>query len=205
MKEFWDQRYASEDYAYGEEPNEFFRESLRGLTPGRILLPADGEGRNGVYAATQGWDVVSFDISEAGRTKALRLAEKKGVSIDYQVASLDEIDFPKGSFDAVALIYAHFPEAVRRAWHRRISGWLRPSGRLILEAFSKGHLPYVLADGRVGGPRDLSMLYTVEDLREDFSGYREVMSDECEVELTEGAFHVGKGRVVRWVGERNAL
>ena len=205
MKEFWDQRYASEDYAYGEEPNEFFRESLRGLTPGRILLPADGEGRNGVYAATQGWVVVSFDISEAGRTKALRLAEKKGVAIDYQVASMDEINFPAGSFDAVALIYAHFPEPVRRAWHRRISQWIRPGGCLILEAFSKGHLPYVLADGRVGGPRDLSMLYTVEDLREDFSGYREVMSDECEVELTEGAFHVGKGRVVRWVGERNAL
>jgi hypothetical protein len=118
---------------------------------------------------------------------------------------MDEINFPAGSFDAVALIYAHFPEPVRRAWHRRISQWIRPGGCLILEAFSKGHLPYVLADGRVGGPRDLSMLYTVEDLREDFSGYREVMSDECEVELTEGAFHVGKGRVVRWVGERNAL
>jgi SAM-dependent methyltransferase len=203
MKEFWDQRYASEEYAYGEKPNEFFKGSLEGLKPGRILLPADGEGRNGVYAATQGWDVVSFDISEAGRAKALRLAEKKDVAIDYQVASMEEIDFPPGSFDAVALIYAHFPESVRRAWHLRISGWLRPGGRLIMEAFSKGHLPYVLTDGRVGGPRDLSMLYTVEDIREDFSGYREVMSDECEVELTEGAFHVGKGRVVRWVGERN--
>lgn len=202
MKEFWDQRYAADDYAYGEAPNEFFRASLEGLTPGRILLPADGEGRNGVFAATLGWEVVSFDISDEGRAKALHLAEKKGVSIEYQVVSMDEVDFPPASFDAVALIYAHFPESVRRAWHRRISEWLRPGGRLIMEAFSKGHLPYVMADGRVGGPRDLSMLYTVEDIREDFSGFREVMSEECEVELTEGAFHVGKGKVVRWVGER---
>jgi SAM-dependent methyltransferase len=202
MKEFWDQRYAADDYAYGEAPNEFFRASLKGLTPGRILLPADGEGRNGVFAATLGWEVVSFDISDEGRAKALRLAEKKGVSIEYQVVSMDEVDFPPASFDAVALIYAHFPEAVRRAWHRRISEWLRPGGRLIMEAFSKEHLPYVMADGRVGGPRDLSMLYTVEDIREDFSGFREVMSEDCEVELTEGAFHVGKGKVVRWVGER---
>lgn len=202
MKEFWDQRYAADDYAYGEAPNEFFRASLEGLTPGRILLPADGEGRNGVFAATLGWEVVSFDISDEGRAKALHLAEKKGVSIEYQVVSMDEVDFPPASFDAVALIYAHFPESVRRAWHRRISEWLRPGGRLIMEAFSKGHLPYVMADGRVGGPRDLSMLYTVEDIREDFSGYREVMSEEREVELTEGAFHVGKGKVVRWVGER---
>lgn len=202
MKEFWDQRYAADDYAYGETPNEFFRALLEGLKHGRILLPADGEGRNGVYAATSGWDVVSFDISDEGRTKALRLAEKKGVSIEYQVASMDEVDFPPASFDVVALIYAHFPETVRQAWHRRIGDWLRPGGRLILEAFSKGHLRYVMADGRVGGPRDLSMLYTVEDIREDFSGYREVMSEECEVELTEGAFHVGKGKVVRWVGER---
>jgi SAM-dependent methyltransferase len=202
MKEFWNQRYAADDYAYGEAPNEFFRASLEVLKPGRILLPADGEGRNGVFAATLGWEVVSFDISDEGRAKALRLAEKKGVSIEYQVVSMDEVDFPPASFDAVALIYAHFPESVRRAWHRRISEWLRPGGRLIMEAFSKGHLPYVMADGRVGGPRDLSMLYTVEDIREDFSGYREVMSEECEVELTEGAFHVGMGKVVRWVGER---
>ena len=56
MKEFWDTRYAEIDFAYGKTPNTFFKDSIDKLTPGKLLLPADGEGRNAVYAATKGWD-----------------------------------------------------------------------------------------------------------------------------------------------------
>lgn len=203
MKEFWDQRYAAESYAYGESPNVWFRSRLEGLKPGRILLPADGEGRNGVFAATLGWEVVSFDISEEGRVKALRLAEKRGVAIDYHITSMDGFTAEADSFDVIALIYAHFPARVRRDWHRRLEGFLKPGGQVLLEAFSMSHLPYIVADPKIGGPRDPEMLYRVTDLVLDFAGCRPIVQEECEVSLAEGNFHIGTGHVVRYIGEKN--
>ena len=201
MKEFWDQRYRAEAYAYGESPNVWFRSRLENMSPGRILLPADGEGRNGVFAATLGWEVVSVDISEEGCKKALRLAEKKGVSLDYQIASVDDFTADAASFDVVALIYAHFPSTVRRDWHRRLEGFLKPGGLVLLEAFSVSHLTYVLNDPGIGGPRDRDMLYESSAIALDFSGCTPVFQEECEVRLEEGDFHIGTGHVVRYIGE----
>ena len=77
MKEFWEIRYAEKQYAYGENPNVYFKEQLDKLKPGKILLPAEGEGRNAVYAAKQGWEVMAFDLSSEGKNKAEKLAAKK--------------------------------------------------------------------------------------------------------------------------------
>lgn len=200
MKEFWDQRYAADTYAYGESPNVWFKSKLEGLPPGRILLPADGEGRNGVFAATLGWEVVSFDISEEGRRKALQLADKRGVHIDYHITSMEAYAAESCSFDVIALIYAHFPGQVRREWHRRLEGFLKPGGQVFLEAFSVSHLPYVTADPKIGGPRDPDMLYRSSDIALDFSACTPLFQEECEVSLEEGDFHVGTGHVIRYVG-----
>ena len=75
MKNFWDERYKAKAYVYGKEPNQYFAEKLRELEPGKILLPAEGEGRNAVFAARQGWEVSAFDSSSEGRKKAFLLAE----------------------------------------------------------------------------------------------------------------------------------
>lgn len=200
MKEFWDQRYAADTYAYGESPNVWFKSKLEGLPPGRILLPADGEGRNGVFAATLGWEVVSFDISEEGRRKALQLADKRGVHIDYHITSMEAYTAEACSFDVIALIYAHFPGQVRREWHRRLEVFLKPGGQVFLEAFSVSHLPYVTADPKIGGPRDPDMLYRSSDIALDFSACTPLFQEECEVSLEEGDFHVGTGHVIRYVG-----
>jgi len=202
MKEFWNQRYRADAYAYGESPNVWFRSRLENMSPGRILLPADGEGRNGVFAAFLGWEVVSFDISEEGRKKALRLAEKMRVSIDYQIAGVDDFTADLASFDVVALIYAHFPSTMRRDWHRRLEGLLKPGGLVLLEAFSMSHLTYVEGNPSIGGPRDPGMLYTLRDIEQDFSGSDRLEGIETEAELSEGNFHVGRGHVVRFVGRR---
>ncbi|MDX1604123.1 MAG: SAM-dependent methyltransferase, partial [Salinimicrobium sediminis] len=85
MQEFWNERYQREEYIYGKDPNEYLKAQLKNLTPGRILFPAEGEGRNAVHAAKKGWQVSAFDQSEEGRKKALRLAEAEGVEIDYTV------------------------------------------------------------------------------------------------------------------------
>ena len=78
---FWNARFGAEPTVYGEGPNVFFAEQLLGLTPGRILLPGDGEGRNAVHAAEQGWSVRSFDASSVGVKKALDMAARRGVTI----------------------------------------------------------------------------------------------------------------------------
>jgi SAM-dependent methyltransferase len=201
-REFWDQRYRQAEYAFGEEPNEYLRTRLQGLKPGRILFPAEGEGRNAVYAATLGWEVHAFDISAGGKAKAVRLATKRGVRIDYQVCSVDDLSFPPGHFDAVALVYAHFHNQLRMDRHRRLTDLLKPGGHLILEAFSSEHLPYRMADERVGGPADVEMLYSKEEVEGDFDKLRVIESVVKVIELNEGLYHVGTGSVVRFFAER---
>lgn len=91
----WDDRYSSEEFAYGKEPNNYLKEQLEKLNPGAILFPAEGEGRNAIFAAKLGWNVSAFDISEEGKNKALKLAEANNVSIDYQVGELERWIFRK--------------------------------------------------------------------------------------------------------------
>ena len=93
-QDFWNSRYQADDYVYGKTPNAFFRSQLDRLTAGNILLPAEGEGRNAVYAATQGWQVTAFDMSREGKRKADALAAERGVPLHYRVGTLDELTFP---------------------------------------------------------------------------------------------------------------
>ena len=202
MKEFWNQRYKDERYAFGEEPNEYLKEQLGILSPGKILFPAEGEGRNAVFAARMGWDVSAFDISEEGKKKAEQLAKKHGVKIDYTIMYMDQVDFDEGCFDAIALVYAHFHENVRNNYHQKINRWLKPGGHLILEAFSKEHIHFNTLNPAVGGPKTLDMLYSVEDIRLDFPDHKVLDLSKEEIMLNEGIYHVGKGAVVRYHGQK---
>jgi SAM-dependent methyltransferase len=162
LKEFWDDRYAEEGYAYGEEPNVFFKQEIDKLPIGKLLMPAEGEGRNAVYAATLGWDVYAFDISEEGKKKADELAQKNGVTINYIVSDFDAIPYENESFDAVGLIYVHFTPDLRNDYHQKLISLLKHGGSLILEGFSKEHLHYNQKNPKVGGPRDITMHYSLE-------------------------------------------
>lgn len=197
MKDFWNERYGAPEYAYGTEPNVFFKQELDGLKPGRLLLPAEGEGRNGVYAAEKGWSVSAYDWSENACKKALSLAETKGVSLDYQVCSLKDLDFEPESFDALALIYVHFPNAVRSKNFELLTRYLKPGGSLIVEGFSPNHLSYQAKDPRVGGPKTDDFLYSVEDMKLHFDGFRFKTLKQEVVTLNEGDGHVGITEVVR--------
>ena len=128
MKAFWDERYSHSEYAYGEQPNEFLKAQLENFPVGAILFPAEGEGRNSVYAARSGWQASAFDQSVEGQKKAIQLAEKNGVTIDYIVNSFQDLPYLPGQFDAVGLFYAHFPAENRRAFHRQLADFLRPGG-----------------------------------------------------------------------------
>ena len=199
---FWNERYESDEYVYGETPNKFFAQHLGDLKPGKILLPADGEGRNGVYAATQGWEVHAFDQSSEGKRKAELLAAKLGVHISYNVASMPDVTYTPDSFDAMALIFAHFPGEEKLKFLQQLSNYVKPGGTVIFEAYSKNHLKFKADNPRVGGPSDEIMLYTTEEIRTCFPDYETLLLEETEVEIWEGKLHGGLSSVIRFVGRK---
>lgn len=194
MSEFWDKRYASVEYVYGKEPNHFFKQSIDEITPGKVLLPADGEGRNAVYAATKGWDVYAFDISSEGKEKALRLADEMNTEIDYQVVGFDKYEAESNTFDVIGLIYAHLPATMRTSAYQKCVKLLKPGGTLILEGFSKEQLGL-----NSGGPKDIDMLFSVDELKNDLLGLDIVKAEQLKIELHEGEFHIGKGQVIQLI------
>jgi 2-polyprenyl-3-methyl-5-hydroxy-6-metoxy-1,4-benzoquinol methylase len=133
----WDDRFGKVEFAYGTEPNNFLKTQIALLEPGKILFAAEGEGRNAVFAATIGWNVHAFDISQEGKKKALKLAESNRVNIDYRIGQLPEIEYTSNQFDVIALIYAHFPAAIKSNYHQQLDKLLKPGGTIIFEAFSK--------------------------------------------------------------------
>jgi 2-polyprenyl-3-methyl-5-hydroxy-6-metoxy-1,4-benzoquinol methylase len=199
MKHFWNERYRNHDSVYGIEPNEFFKQQLDILAPGRLLLPGEGEGRNALYAAARGWSVTAIDYSEAAQQKAMMRASEQNLSIDYQVEDIVSFE-PREQFDVIALIYVHLPPQVRAAFHTRLKNALKPGGTLILEAFHKQQLR-----NSSGGPSELSMLYDAETLLQDFEDLSMVHCAAHTVELAEGIFHNGRADVIRLVVRKDTL
>ncbi len=193
MKDFWNERYAQKEYAYGTTPNAFFKEILDSLPKGSVLLPAEGEGRNAVYAAQTGHAVLAVDMSESGKEKAMQIANQNNVKLDYIVSDLTSYSTNK-SFDTIALIYAHFPPGIRKGIHQSLAALLKPKGTLIVEAFHPKQLNFTS-----GGPKKEAMLYPLELLRSDFNGLEEVYGKELTILLDEGEHHQGEAAVSRFV------
>ena len=202
MSQAWDERYKDPEFAYGKEPNLFFKEWLPKFEPGSILMPADGEGRNGVFAAQLGWKVTSFDLSAEGKAKALQLAKENSVTLEYIVGDFEQLKFEKESFDAIGLIYAHFPANMKSLFHQKLHEYLKPGGIILFEAFSKNHLPLVKQNPRVGGPKEIDVLYSKEEILTGFKNYEILLLEEEEILLHEGKYHNGKGAVIRFAGRK---
>jgi 2-polyprenyl-3-methyl-5-hydroxy-6-metoxy-1,4-benzoquinol methylase len=198
----WNDRYSKEEFAYGEQPNKYLKEQLEKLNPGTILFPAEGEGRNAVFAAKLGWKVEAFDISVEGKNKALRLAETNNVTIGYQIGKLPTLNFATEQFDAIALIYAHFPAEIKSLYHKTLDKYLRKGGLVIFEAFSKNHLEYIAKNETVGGPKDIEMLFSIDEIKSDFDNYEIIELEEKVIELEEGLFHNGESSIIRFVGRK---
>ena len=195
-QDFWNSRYREESYAYGTKPNEFIAQSLEGLAPGRIYFPAEGEGRNAVYAATKGWEVWAVDQSEEGKKKAIQLAENQNVEIHYNVGNAMTYTCPT-PLDAVGFCYFHTPEAILEPMYSHILGQLKPGGTVLLEGFSEKNLGL-----GSGGPRDLSMLFTEAKIKSLLSGFQNIkVWEEC-VQLNEGQYHQGTAWVIRAIAEK---
>lgn len=197
MKDFWNNRYTEENSAYGFEPNAFLKENYLKIPKGKILFPAEGEGRNAVFVANQGTIVSAFDISIEGKNKALLLAKKHQTSIDYQVGFLEELNYSENEFDGIVLIYSHIPAGIRKDFHLKLLSLLKPEGFVLFEAFSKEQLQFTS-----GGPKDIDMLFSEKEIKNEFPDLNFSLLETVEIELSEGQYHQGKASVVRFIGTK---
>lgn len=195
-KTFWNERYADNEIVYGHQPNLFFKNFIDTHKSGNILLPAEGEGRNAVYAASKGWKVDAFDFSEEALKRASSLSKKKNVQINYWLREIENFTSTK-KYDAVGLIYVHLPKNIRQEFHQKIHNSIRSGGFLIFEAFAKEQIEF-----NSGGPKDISLLYDAPTICNDFPFLHVLFCGQREVELDEGNFHKGKAAVLQMVGQK---
>lgn len=185
----WDERYAEEGFAFGTEPNDFLREVAARLPVGRTLCLGDGEGRNGVFLAQLGHDVVTVDLSPVGVVKARRLAADRGVEIDARVADLETFELGTASWDCIVSVFCHLPPALRHKVHAAVPDALRQGGCFVLEAYRAANI------GRgVGGPQNSEMTVELEDILGDLgatTGMTIEVGREIEREIVEGKYHNG--------------
>ena len=195
---FWDERYSNEEYLYGTEPNQFFKEEIQKIKPsGKLLLPGEGEGRNAVFAAKLGWKVDAFDQSKVAKQKAIKLAELNNVIINYSNIDLQKFSTKKNHYDCAAIIFVHLPSDIRSPFYKKIIESLKPNGKVILELFSQNQL-----GKNSGGPQNLEMLSTLEEIKNTFKDLRAVILNEENIYLAEGEKHSGEASVIRFVGEK---
>lgn len=195
----WNRRFEGDDFLFGAEPNEWLREHVAVWLPGgRILCVADGEGRNSVWLARQGFVVDAFDIAEVGVAKARRFAARQGVNVSYSVADCASYDWPRASFDGVAAIFIQFADpAQRERLFAHMTDSLKPGGTLVLQGYTPKQLEY-----RTGGPPHASHLYTPELLRQAFSGLEIIELREYEADVAEGSGHRGRSALIGLVARR---
>jgi len=190
---FWQQRYGEQGYAYGESPNVYLTCFASQFKSGqRVLVVGDGEGRNGVWLAQQGLQVLSVDQSTVGLQKAEQLASQRNVSIETRCTDLTQWQWPENEFDYVVIIYVHFAPLVRQQMHQAALQALKPGGELILEAFTFAQL-----SNNSGGPPTREMLYDAGMLKADFSSGEILELEECRDVLAEGKYHAGDADMVR--------
>jgi SAM-dependent methyltransferase len=194
----WDSRYTQPGYAFGTEPNDFLRSVVDRIPSGPVLCLGDGEGRNGVFLAEQGFAVTSMDGSAIGMQKAALLAQAHGVRLATTVADLAHYPIAPAAWDGIVSIFVHLPPLLRRQVHRQAAAGLKPGGVFILEAYTPAQLTYA-----TGGPSSAELLMTLDELRMDLAELTFEVAQEIERDVVEGRYHTGRAAVVQLLGRRS--
>lgn len=193
----WDQRYSGNTYAYGTEPNDFLVAMNDKLTAGKALCLAEGEGRNAVWLAQQGFDVTAVDSSEVGLKKAQKLAKVRGVKIKTVHADLTDYQIPDKSWDLIVSIFCHIPPLLRKTVHKKCVKGLRAGGMMLLEAYTPLQLRY-----NSGGPSSAELMMDVSSLSTEFCALKFIHFQETIRQINEGNFHQGTGAVVQLLARK---
>ena len=197
MNGHWDERYAKTEGAYGRKPIPFWAQELSRCKGRSVLLPCEGEGRNALWAAQQGWEVHAVDFSAVGMATCRRWCKAAGVEDHVRTHVEDALTFQgvSAGYDVVGLFYAHMPEPLRRPFHQKAMSWLKPGGKLILEGFSIDQLGLTS-----GGPKKPEMLFQMDQLKSDFNELIIEHIASKQAHLDEGPFHQGKAEIIQLVG-----
>lgn len=194
----WDDRYAAASNLFGDEPSPLLREYRDLLSPGlRALAIGDGEGRNGVWLARRGLDVLSIDLSAVALERARRRAREYGVPLRTLQTDILDWHWPEKAFDLVTLIFVHLPAEQRRRLHRAIRRALKPGGLIVLEAFHRDQI-----DRGSGGPSDPDLLYTLAEVEGDFSGFEVLKCARVETGVVLGGECQGVGSALHFIAHR---
>lgn len=197
MKEFWNERYSEAHYAYGLEANDFLKAQAIGSGL-KVLCLAEGEGRNGVYLAKLGNEVTCVDYSEAGLEKTQKLAKQNGVEISCICADLGQMDLQAASWDLIIGIFAHFPKSVKEHIWPQVYDALRPGGQLIIEVYDQEQLRF-----GTGGPQQLDLLYSVEELETLLStNFQHLLIEKVYREVHEGTYHNGASATIQVIAQK---
>ncbi len=193
----WDERYAASRNLFGDDPSPLLREFRPRLLAGmKALAIGDGEGRNGVWLARQGLDVLSIDLSTVALDRARRRAQGAGVTLRTLQTDILAWDWPDDIFDLVTLIFVHLPSRQRQRLHGSMRRALKPGGLIMLEAFHRDQV-------KCGsGPSDPDLLYTCAEVEHDFSGFGILRSTQIETEVVLDGVPQGKGSAVHFVARR---
>lgn len=193
----WDERYGQEGFAYGTEPNDFLVEVIDRIPAGPVLCLAEGEGRNAVFIAARGHEVLAVDQSPVGLEKARRLASERGVTIETRASDLAAFEFEPGRYAGIVSIWGHLPPAVRKIVHAKCVEALAPGGVMVLEAYT----PEQVERG-TGGPPDPAFCMSAHTLREELKGLDFELLVERERQVAEGKYHNGTSLVVQMVARK---
>ena len=201
MSEFerWEARFAGPEYHFGTEPNAFLKSKADLLKPGQKALSiADGEGRNGVFLAEQGLDVLAMDFSPTALAKSQALARQRGVTIRTEQADLDTWRWPAGAIDVVVAIFFQFcAPPLRTRVFDSIKRALKPGGLLLMEGYTPKQREY-----KTGGPSEVENLYTRKLLEQSFADFSSVEIREYDSEIHEGPGHGGMSALIDLVGRK---
>jgi len=193
----WDERFSDLEYVYGKEPNDFLVAVASQIPQGKVLCLADGEGRNGTYLASLGYEVVAVDGSMVGLEKAQKLAQEKQVKITTIHADLADFVIESQAWDGIVSIFCHLPTALRSKVYCQAVQGLKPNGTFVLEAFAPEQLPY-----HTGGPKNIDMLPALSTLQLELSGLNWEITRSLERDLAEGQYHNGKAAVIQILGRK---
>ncbi len=197
--EHWNARYSETDYIYGIAPNAFLQSVFHTIPKGAVLCLGDGEGRNGVFLAEQGYTVTSVDYSDVGLRKAKALAALRGVQIQTVLCDLSAFTIEPRAWTGIVSIFCHLPPSLRKTVHAQVVAGLTQNGVLILEAYSPKQLQY-----GTGGPKQEELLMPLNDVMRELNGLSFEMAHEIERDVIEGKYHTGKASVIQILARKNS-
>jgi SAM-dependent methyltransferase len=193
----WDERYSSEDYAYGTSPNEFLAENFAQIPMGRVLSLAEGEGRNAVFLAKQGYEVTAVDASRVGLEKARMLATANNVDVEFIHADLADFDLGEGRWEGIVSIFCPLPSSLRKQLYEKVKVALKVNGVFLLEAYTPDQLQH-----GTGGGNSIDVMQTTTSLSDELTGLKFSRLLELERDVREGIYHTGVGAVVQAIARK---